>query len=133
VLPRAVHIKRKKSLMTTSIARMARGAISRDKQETFAARVSALRRHYLKDEQKLSKMLFDLSGALRRQHTLAQEHTNTYEHAGNAARTPRSKLLVKSVSFRKLLLQDEQRLAKKKWELACCLSQQEALEQETPA
>jgi len=112
---------------------MANGTISGGKQGTFAARVSVLRRQYLKDEQKLSKMLFDLCGALRRQHTLAQEHVNTYEHVGNATRTPRSKLLVKSVSFRKLLLKDEQRLAKKKWELACCLSQQEALKQETPA
>jgi len=133
LVPRPMHIKRKRSAMITSIARMANATISRGKQETFAARVSALRKHYLKDEQKLSKMLFDLCGALRRQHTLAQEHLNTYEHAGKAAQTPRSKLLVKSVSFRKLLLKDEQRLAKKKWELACCLSQQEALEQETPA
>jgi len=92
---------------------MANGNVSAGKQEKFARNVSAFRKVYLKDEQKLSKMRFDFNGALRRQHTLAQEHLNTYEHASNIARTPRSKLFVKSVSFSKLLLKDEQKLAKK--------------------
>jgi len=92
---------------------MANSNVSAGKQEKFARNVSAFRKVYLKDEQKLSKMRFDFNGALRRQHTLAQEHLNTYEHASNIARTPRSKLFVKSVSFSKLLLKDEQKLAKK--------------------
>ena len=84
----------------------------------------------LKDEQRLSKLHWEHSTAIYKKHILAQEAIAmagpmTWE--GGVSATAQKKAVL---TLRKpLMLKEQQKLAKQNWELACCKTKQEMLEE----
>jgi len=98
--------------------------------ELLRKRVNTCRTYMLKDLQKVSKLRWDLGTAAYRQHALEMEVMSMAGTNGFAARalpTCTDPLKAKCMTMRKLLLKEEQKLAKKQWELACCIAKKDAL------
>jgi len=92
-------------------------------------KVNSCRKLHLKDEQRLRKLHWELGTSLYKKHVLLQE---AMVFAGSTPQYKPKKMALfqKQVNFRKLFLKETQKLAKKKWELACCHTKTEALLQE---
>jgi len=90
-------------------------------------RVKTNRLYLFKEEQKLSKLRWDLGTVKYKKHILSQETLNlSHGPPPGVSRTTHA-LTFKCANFRKALLKESQKLAKKRWELACCKTKQEAL------
>jgi len=99
--------------------------------ELLRKRANTCRTYMLKDLQKLSKLRWDLGTAAYRQHALELEVISMARTNGFAPMElpfSNNSLKGKCLTMRKLLLKEEQKLAKKKWELACCNAKKDALD-----
>jgi hypothetical protein len=91
-------------------------------------RVKSSRLHLLKEEQKLSKLRWDLGTVTYKKHMLSQEKINLTHGPALGVSWGTHALTFKCANFRKALLKEEQKLAKKRWELACCKTKLDALD-----
>jgi len=92
-------------------------------------KVESCRKNSLRDQQRLCKLNHDLGNALYKRHVLLQENMML------ADTTPKYQpkkmaLYHKKTNASKLFLKESQKLAKKRWEIACCNTKNECLVQE---
>jgi len=92
-------------------------------------KANSCRKLHLKDEQRLYKLRWELATSVYKKHVLLQE---AMALAGSTPQHKPKKMVLfqKQVNFRKLFLKETQKLAKKKWERACCHTKAETLVQE---
>jgi len=105
--------------------------------ETLCTKLSALekkvtqsRRSGLKEQQRLTKLYSDLGTVLYKEHVL-QEEREFFDGTTPLYQPKKMALHCKRVNSRKLFLRDTQKLAKKRWDLACCIAKQDYLLQES--
>ena len=111
-------------------------APAKDSLLLLRKRVNTCRTHMLKEQQKLSKLRWDLGTVAYKQHALELEVIFMAGINGFAPlKLPFSKnsLKGKCLTLRKLLLKEQQKLAKKHWEYACCNAKKDALDLLTEA
>jgi len=99
------------------------------KLENLAKKVQSCRKNSLRDEQRLCRLYADLSTAMYKRHVLLHE---TMLLAGTTPTYQPKKMAFynKKINASKLSLKESQKLAKKRWELACCNTKKECLVQE---
>jgi len=99
------------------------------KLENLAKKVQTCRKNSLRDEQRLCKLNADLCTALYKKHVLLHE---SMLFAGTTPTYQPKKMAFynKKINASKLSLKESQKLARKKWELACCNTKKECLLQE---
>jgi len=103
------------------------------KLDHFVKRAAVCQKLLLKDEQRLCKLLWEQRTAIYKKHMLVQEAIvmagpMTWIGGASAAAQKRSLMSTKCTALRKLVLKEQQKLAKKKWELSCCKAKYEAHE-----
>jgi hypothetical protein len=91
-------------------------------------RVKSSRLCLFKEEQKLSKLRWEFGTITYKKHMLSQETINLTHGPAPGVSWGAHSLTFKCSNFRKALLKEEQKLAKKRWELACCKTKRDALE-----
>jgi len=94
------------------------------KLDLFAKRAAVCRKLLLKDEQRLCKLNWEQQTAIYKKHMLVQEAIfmagpMTWVGGASAAAQKKSLMSTKCTALRKLVLKEQQKLAKKKWELSC--------------
>ena len=102
------------------------------KLDLFVKRAVSCRKLLLKDEQRLFKLHWEQRTAFYKKHMLVQEAISMAAPQTWVAKSDAAlkKILMtsKCTALRKLMLKEEQKLAKKRWELACCKTKHEQLE-----
>ena len=95
--------------------------------ELLRKRVKSNRVYLFKEEQRLSKLRWDLGTVNYKKHMLSHEELDLSRPHGPPAGMNWISygLHLKCKNFRKALLKESQKLAKKQWELACCKTKQE--------
>ena len=101
-----------------------------NKLDALEKKVTQSRRSRFKEQQKLAKLYSDLGTVLYKEHVLQEERTVL---DGTTPQYPPKKLALhcKRVNSRKLFLRETQKLAKKRWDLACCVAKEDYLLQES--
>ena len=101
-----------------------------NKLDALEKKVTQSRRSGFKEQQKLAKLYSDLGTVLYKEHVLQEERTVL---DGTTPQYPPKKLALhcKRVNSRKLFLRETQKLAKKRWDLACCVAKEDYLLQES--
>ena len=90
-------------------------------------RVKSCRLYLFKEEQKLSKLRWDLGTAQYKKHILLQEASHFTHGPPAGVSWITHGLRLKCGNFRKALLKEAEKLAKKRWELARYHTKLEAL------
>jgi hypothetical protein len=103
------------------------------KVDLFVKRAAMCQKLLLKDEQRLCKFRWEQRTAIYKQHMLLQEAIvmagpMTWVGGASASAQKMALMTTKCTALRKLVLKDQQKLAKKKWELSCCKAKYEAIE-----
>lgn len=102
------------------------------KLQGLSKRVKLCRKLHLKDEQRLFKLYSDKGTIVYKKHILEQE--NTFLTNTTPSYQPKKMIHYrKQINFRKMFLKESQKLAKKRWDLACCKTKKENLLQENEA
>ena len=102
------------------------------KLDLFVKRAVSCRKLLLKDEQRLCKLHWELRTATYKKHMLEQEGISmagpqTWVAKSDAA-LKKSMMTSKCTTLRKLVLKEQQKLATKRWEVACCKTKHEQFE-----
>jgi hypothetical protein len=99
------------------------------KLENLGKKVQSCRKNSLRDEQRLCKLDSELGNALYKRHVLLHESMLL---AGTIPNYQPKKMAFyhKKINASKLFLKESQKLARKRWELACCNTKKEYLLQE---
>jgi len=98
------------------------------KLENLRKKLESCRKNSLRDQQRLCKLNHDLGNALYKRHVLLHENMML---AGTTPKyQPKKMAFYHKTNASKLFLKESQKLAKKRWELACCNTKKECLLQE---